>query len=69
MTAKHFFFGLGLHNMTVQKKPVEINQRLGHNIDYKFVCEIKTAVGEAAQILATRRGGLPVKPASNTVDS
>ena len=60
ITGKHFLLGLGLHNMTVQKKPVEINERLSHSIDYKFVCEIETALAEAAQILATERGALPV---------
>ena len=43
ITTKHFLLGQGLHNMTRQKKPVEINHRLGHSIDYKFVCEIETA--------------------------
>ena len=35
ITAKHFLLGLRLHNITSQKKPVEINHRLGHSIDYK----------------------------------
>ena len=35
ITAKHFLLELGLHNITSQKKPVEINQCLGHSIDYK----------------------------------
>ena len=69
ITAKHFLLGLGLHNMTGQKKPVEINHRLGHSIDYKFVCEIETALAESAQILATASGALPVKPASNDADA
>ena len=68
ITSKHFLLGLGLHNMTGQKKPVEINHRLGHIIDYKFVCEIETALAESAQILASESGALPVKPASNDVD-
>ena len=33
ITAKHFLLGLGLHDVTGQKKPVEINHRLGHGID------------------------------------
>ena len=65
---KHFRLGLDLRNVTGQKKPVEINHRLGHSVDYKFVCEIETALAEAAQILATESGALPVKPASNDVD-
>ena len=68
ITAKHFLLGLGLHNMTGQKKPVEITHHLGHSIDYKLVCEIETALAEAAQILATESGALPAKPASNDVN-
>ena len=68
ITAKYFLLDLGLHNMTEQKKPAEINHRPGHSIDYKFVSEIETALAEAAQILATETGALPVKPASNDVD-
>ena len=64
ITAKHFLLGLRLHNITSQKKPVEINHRLGHSIDYKFVCEIETALAEAAQVLANENGALPVKPSS-----
>lgn len=33
ITAKHFLLGLGLHNMTGQKKPVQIASHLGHSID------------------------------------
>ena len=68
ITAKHFLLSLDLHNMTGQKKPVEITHRLGHSIDYKFVCEIETALAEAAQIFATESEALPVKPASNDVN-
>ena len=64
-TAKHFLLGVGLHNITGQKKPVEINQRLGHGIDYKFVCKIETALAEAAQVLANENGALPIKPSSD----
>ena len=65
ITAKHFLLGLGFHNITGQKKPVEINQRLGHSINYKFVCEIETALAEAAQVLANENGALPVKFSSD----
>ena len=65
ITAKHFLLGLGLYNITGQKKPVEINHRLGHSIDYNFVCEIETALAEAAQGLANENGALPVKPSSD----
>ena len=65
ITAKHFLLELGLHNINAQKKPVAINHRLGHSIDYKFVCEIETALAEAAQVLANENGALPVKPSSD----
>ena len=35
-------------------------------MDYNFVCEIETAQAEAAQMLATESGALPLKPASRT---
>ena len=62
ITAKHFLLGLRLRNITSQKKPVEINHCLGHSIDYKFVCEIETALADTAQVLANENGALPVKP-------
>ena len=31
-TAKHFLLALGMHNLTGQKKVIEINNRLGHCI-------------------------------------
>ena len=41
ITAKHFILGLGLHNITGQKKPVEMNHHLGHSIDYKLYVRLK----------------------------
>ena len=63
---KHFLLGLGLHNITGQRLPIQILHRLGSCIDYNFVCEIKTAQAETAQILAIESGALPLKPASRT---
>ncbi len=40
LTAKHFLIGLGLHNITGPKKPIQILSRLGHCMDYNMVCEI-----------------------------
>ena len=66
ITSKHFLLGLGLHNITGQKKPVQIVSHLGHSIDYNLVCEIETAQAEASQLLSTISGTLHVKPrASN----
>ena len=62
ITAKHFLLGLGLHNITGQKKPVQIASHLGHSIDYNLVCEIETSYAEKAQLLASMSGVLPVKP-------
>ena len=66
ITTKHFLLGLGLHNITGQRLPIQILHRLGHCMDYNFVCEIETAQAETAQMLATESGSLPLKPASRT---
>ena len=52
ITSKHFLLGLGLHNITGQKKPIQITNHLGHCIDYDLVCEVETAQAEAAQLKA-----------------
>ncbi len=64
ITAKHFLLGLGLHNITGQKKPVQIINRLGHCIEYNVACEIETAHAEASQQQYTDSDILPVKPIS-----
>ena len=64
ITTKHFLLGLGLHNITGRRPPIQILHRLGHCIDYNFVCEIETAQAETAQMLATESEALPLKPAS-----
>ena len=66
ITTKHFLLGLGLHNITGQRLPIQILHQLGHCIDYNFVCDIETAQAETAQMLATESGALPLKPASGT---
>ena len=43
LTPKHFLLGLGLHSITGQKKPVQIDNRLGHIMNYHKVMEIETA--------------------------
>ena len=64
ITAKHFLLGLGLHNITGQKKPVQIINRLGHCIEYNVACEIETAHAEASQQQYADSGVLPVRPIS-----
>ena len=66
ITAKHFLLGLGLHNLTGQKVPIQVLNHLGHCIDYNLVCEIETAQAEAAQQIASSSGALPIKPVSST---
>ncbi len=64
ITAKHFLLGLGLHNITGQKVPIQIVNHLGHCIDYNLVCEIETAQAKAAENTAKSSGALPIKPIS-----
>eukprot|EP00794_Sanderia_malayensis_P018445 gene18445-biopygen15542 len=54
VTSKHFLLGLGIHNITGQKKPVQILNHLGHCIGYDLVCEVETAQAEKAQVLASK---------------
>ena len=66
ITGKHFLLGLGLHNMTGQKVPVQVMNHLGHCIDYNLVCEIETAQAEAAECIAKSSSALPIKPISSS---
>ena len=43
ISLKHFLVGMGLHNITGQKLPIQMLSRLGHSVDYNTVCEIETA--------------------------
>ena len=51
VTLKHFSLGLGLHNITDQKLPIQILAKLGHSLNYKSVCQIETAEAEIARQL------------------
>ena len=66
ITGEHFLLGLGLHNMTGQKVPVQVMNNLSHCIDYSLVCEIETAQAEAAECIAKSSGALPIKPISSS---
>lgn len=46
ITPKHYLIGLGVHNMTGQKLPIQILHKFGHCITYPKVCEIETALAE-----------------------
>ena len=48
ITPKHFLVGMGLHNITGQKLPIQMLSRLGHSVDYNTVCEIETTQAEIA---------------------
>ena len=61
ITTKHFLLGLGLHNITGQRLPIQVLHRHGHCIDSNFVCKIETAQAETTQMLATESGALPLK--------
>ena len=65
VTAKHFLVGLGLHNITGQKKAVEVLNHLGHSVSYTSVCDIETAQAQKAQLLAIESQSLPLKPATS----
>ena len=45
-TPKHYLVGLGIHNLTGQRAPVEIMNKLGHSISYPKVCDIETSLAE-----------------------
>ena len=40
ITAKEYLLGLGIHNITGQRKTADILNRLGHCLTYKLTCEI-----------------------------
>ena len=63
--AKHFLLALGLHNITGKKMVVEINNKLGHCINYNTTCETETAQAMRAQQLAEKSSVLPIIPNSD----
>ena len=65
ITAKQFLLALGLHNITGQRKAVEIVNRLGHCLTYNTTCEIETALAEKAQKLSLSGSKLPLCAADN----
>ena len=46
ITPKHYLLSLGMHNMTGQKLPIQIVNKLGHCISYPETCEIEAAFAE-----------------------
>ena len=43
LTPKHFLLGISLHDMTGQRKIVQIGNRLGHSFSYDKLLDIETA--------------------------
>ena len=67
MTLKHFLIGVGLHNLTGLKSPIQILSHLGHPIDYNIVCQIETAEAEKALQFYEKDGILcSLEPANET---
>ena len=49
ITEKQFLLALGLHNITGQRKVMEIVNRLGHSLTYNTTCEAETSFAAKAQ--------------------
>ena len=43
LTPKHFLLGISLHDMTGQRKIVQIGNRLGHSFSFDKLLDIETA--------------------------
>ena len=63
ITAKQYLLALGIHNITGQRKTVDILNRLGHCLTYNLTCEIETALVEKAQQLSLKDSLLLIQPA------
>ena len=63
ITAKQYLLALGIHNITGQRKTVDILNRLGHCLTYNVTCEIETALPEKAQQLSLKDSLLPIQSA------
>ena len=63
ITAKQYLLALGIHNITSQRKTVDILNRLGQCLTYNPTCETKTALAEKAQQLSLKDSLLPIQSA------
>lgn len=66
VTLKHYLLALGLHNMTGQRKVIDILNRLGHCLDYPSTCQIESAEAIKSQKLANNHSSLPLLPIDNS---
>ena len=48
ITAKQYLIALGIHNITGQRKTVDILNRLGHCLAYNLTCDTETPLAEKA---------------------
>ena len=64
ITAKQYLLALGLHNITGQRKVVDILSKLGHCLTYNLTCEIETTLAAKAQELSVNDTFLPLRPSS-----
>ena len=62
ITAKQYLLALGIHNITGQRKTVDILNRLGHCLTYNLTCEIEKALAEKAQQHSLKDSLLPIQP-------
>ena len=67
ITPKHYLLALGLHNITGQKQPVVVTNKLGHCISYDLSCEIETALSEASVKRSEETSILPIKPEAGEI--
>ena len=63
ITAKQYLLALGIHNITGQRKTVDILNRLGHCLTYNLTCEKEAALAGKAQQLSLKDSLLPIQPA------
>ena len=49
ITAKQYLLALGIHDITGQRKTVDILNRLGHCLTYSLTCGIETALAEKVE--------------------
>ena len=68
ITTKQFLLALGLHNITGSRKVVDIVNRLGHCISYKYkaTCDTETAQAVKSQALAKKSSILDLVPRDET---
>ena len=67
ITTKHYSSALGLHNLTGQKQPVVIANKLGHCMSYDPCCEAETSLSEAAFLKSKETSILPIRPEDSQI--